>query len=185
MQKKWDNQTTRVEHRILRVLGDNEWRQETELRSSFRLLQGMYLSGLIDGAMTTNGGSASASWPSIRPSRPFTAIWATCSWSRGTQMRPSPATAVRSPSSQISREPTATWVSPSPKRASPKQRSPVSMLQLQAPPKPDPLQDSSISPPEPIDAEAVPPVEPMICPHCQQGRLIFIRKLTRQQAMGP
>jgi len=59
------------------------------------------------------------------------------------------------------------------------------MLQLQAPPKPDPLQDLSVPPPEPIDAEPVPPIEPMICPHCQQGRLIFIRRLSPQQAMGP
>jgi hypothetical protein len=59
------------------------------------------------------------------------------------------------------------------------------MLQLQAPPKPDPVQDLSDPPPEPIDAEPMPPIEPMICPHCQQGRLIFIRRLTRQQAMGP
>jgi hypothetical protein len=59
------------------------------------------------------------------------------------------------------------------------------MLQLQAPPKPDPLQDPSVPPPEPIDAEPVPPIEPMICPYCQQGRLIFIRRLSPQQAMGP
>ena len=59
------------------------------------------------------------------------------------------------------------------------------MLQLQAPPKPDPLQDPSVPPPEPIDVEPVPPIEPMICPHCQQGRLIFIRRLSPQQAMGP
>ena len=59
------------------------------------------------------------------------------------------------------------------------------MLQLQVPPKPDPLQDPSVPPPEPIDAEPVPPIEPMICPHCQQGRLIFIRRLSPQQAMGP
>jgi hypothetical protein len=59
------------------------------------------------------------------------------------------------------------------------------MLQLHVPPKPDPLQDPSVPPPEPIDAEPVPPIEPMICPHCQQGRLIFIRRLSPQQAMGP
>jgi hypothetical protein len=59
------------------------------------------------------------------------------------------------------------------------------MLQLQVPPKPDPLQDPSVPPPEPIDAEPVPPIEPMICPHCQQGRLIFIRRLSPQQALGP
>jgi uncharacterized Zn finger protein (UPF0148 family) len=59
------------------------------------------------------------------------------------------------------------------------------MLQLQVPPKPDPLQDPSVPPPEPIDAKPVPPIEPMICPHCQQGRLIFIRRLSPQQALGP
>jgi hypothetical protein len=59
------------------------------------------------------------------------------------------------------------------------------MLQLQAPPKPDPLQDPSIPPPEPIDAKPVPPIEPMICQHCQHGRLIFIRRLSPQQALGP
>ena len=59
------------------------------------------------------------------------------------------------------------------------------MLQLQAPPKPDPLQDPGVPPQEPIGAEPVPPIEPMICPHCQQRRLIFIRRLSPQQAMGP
>jgi hypothetical protein len=59
------------------------------------------------------------------------------------------------------------------------------MLQLQAPPKPDPLQDPSVPPLVLPDAEPVPPIEPMICPHCQQGRLIFIRRLSPQQAMGP
>jgi hypothetical protein len=59
------------------------------------------------------------------------------------------------------------------------------MLQLQAPPKPDPLQDAGVPPPVPHNAEPPPPIEPMICPHCHQGRLIFIRRLTRHQAMGP
>ena len=59
------------------------------------------------------------------------------------------------------------------------------MLQLQAPPKPDPLQSPNAPPPELLDAEPVPPIEATICPHCHQGRLIFIRRLTRQQAMGP
>ena len=34
----------------------------------------------------------------------------------------------------------------------------------------------------------VPPIEPRICPHCHQGRLVFIRVLTRhspRQAMAP
>ena len=59
------------------------------------------------------------------------------------------------------------------------------MLQLQASPKLDPAQDPIAAPPVPVDAEPLPPVEPMICPHCQKGRLIFIRRLSRQQAMGP
>src|SRR5690348_10203750 len=59
------------------------------------------------------------------------------------------------------------------------------MLQLQAPPKADLVQDDltgrALVPP----AEApVPPIEPRVCPHCQ-GRLIFIRRLTPQQAMAP
>jgi len=59
------------------------------------------------------------------------------------------------------------------------------MLQLQAPPKLEPAQDPVAVPLVPADAEPVPPIEPMICPHCHQGRLIFIRRLTRPQAMGP
>jgi hypothetical protein len=31
----------------------------------------------------------------------------------------------------------------------------------------------------------VPPIEPRICPHCHQARLIFIRMLARGQAMAP
>src|ERR1700678_4146676 len=59
------------------------------------------------------------------------------------------------------------------------------MLQLEAPAKLDPPHDPIVPPLVPPDAEPVPPIEPMICPHCQQGRMIFIRRLTRQQAMGP
>jgi hypothetical protein len=59
------------------------------------------------------------------------------------------------------------------------------MLQLEAPAKFDPPQEPIVPPLVPPDAEPVPPIEPMICPHCQQGRMIFIRRLTRQQAMGP
>jgi hypothetical protein len=57
------------------------------------------------------------------------------------------------------------------------------MLQLQAPPDLNLLQEPIAAPPLPADP--APPVEPMICPHCQQGRLIFIRRLTRPRAMGP
>ena len=59
------------------------------------------------------------------------------------------------------------------------------MLQLQAPPDLNLLQEPIAAPPLPADADPAPPVEPMICPHCQQGRLIFIRRLTRPRAMGP
>jgi hypothetical protein len=59
------------------------------------------------------------------------------------------------------------------------------MLQLQMPPKPEPAQDPVDAPLVLVDAESVSLIEPMICPHCHQGRLIFIRKLTRPQAMGP
>ncbi|MFL5288875.1 MAG: transposase, partial [Rhodopila sp.] len=49
------------------------------------------------------------------------------------------------------------------------------MLQLQAPPKADLVQDDLASRPLVPSAEApMPPIEPRICPHCQ-GRLIFIR----------
>jgi hypothetical protein len=59
------------------------------------------------------------------------------------------------------------------------------MLQLQAPPKADVVQDDLASRPLVPSAEApMPPIEPRICPHCQ-GRLIFIRMLTPQQAMAP
>ena len=59
------------------------------------------------------------------------------------------------------------------------------MLQLQAPSKVDLLQDDLAARPlVPSAAEPLPPIEPRICPHCQ-GRLIFIRLLTPQQAMAP
>lgn len=50
---------TKAERRILRLLADGTWHFEPELRSSFGFLQGMYLRGLIDGAMLTDGGTAS------------------------------------------------------------------------------------------------------------------------------
>ena len=59
------------------------------------------------------------------------------------------------------------------------------MLQLQVPPIAELMQDSAAPPLVPPSVGPVPPIEPRICPHCQQGRLIFIRTLTRQQAMGP
>jgi hypothetical protein len=39
--------------------------------------------------------------------------------------------------------------------------------------------------PVPPSVGPVPPIEPRVCPHCQQGRVIFIRTLIRQQAMCP
>ena len=59
------------------------------------------------------------------------------------------------------------------------------MLQLQAPSKAEVVQDDLAGRPLVPSAEApVPPIEPRLCPHCQ-GRLIFIRLLTPQQAMAP
>lgn len=59
------------------------------------------------------------------------------------------------------------------------------MLQLQAPPKADLMQDDLAGRPLVPSAETpMPPIEPRICPHCQ-GRLIFVRRLTPQQAMAP
>ena len=60
------------------------------------------------------------------------------------------------------------------------------MLQLPAPPKINLAQDDDPAAPPlvPPDAEPVPPIETRVCPHCQ-GRLVFIRMLTPQQAMAP
>jgi Putative transposase len=59
------------------------------------------------------------------------------------------------------------------------------MMQLQAPPQLEPMQDPAAPPLVSSDAGPTPPIGPMICPHCHQGRMIFIRQLIRQQAMGP
>jgi hypothetical protein len=59
------------------------------------------------------------------------------------------------------------------------------MLQLQAPPKVDLTPDPVTPPLEQPSAEPMPPIEPRICPHCQHGRLIFIRTLSPRQAMAP
>jgi hypothetical protein len=58
------------------------------------------------------------------------------------------------------------------------------MLQLQAPPPTGPLRETAV-PPDPIEAALAPAIEPRICPHCHQGRLIFIRTFARGLAMGP
>jgi hypothetical protein len=62
------------------------------------------------------------------------------------------------------------------------------MLQLQAPPEPGPPEEPVLPSLEHSDAEPMPPIEPRICPHCHQGRLVFIRTVsphTPQQAMAP
>jgi hypothetical protein len=59
------------------------------------------------------------------------------------------------------------------------------MMQLQAPPQLEPMQDPAAPPLVSSDAGPTPPIGPMICPHCHQGRMIFILQLIRQQAMGP
>ena len=59
------------------------------------------------------------------------------------------------------------------------------MLQLQAPPPAGNLPETVVPPNPPTAAAAVPAIEARICPHCHQGRLIFIRTLARGQAMGP
>jgi hypothetical protein len=58
------------------------------------------------------------------------------------------------------------------------------MLQLQATPKFDPPPDFVVPPIAPR-ADTMPPIEPLICPHCHQGRLTFIRTLSPRQAMAP
>jgi hypothetical protein len=62
------------------------------------------------------------------------------------------------------------------------------MLQLQAPPEPGPPQEFVLPSLEHSGVEPMPAIEPRICPHCQHGRLVFIRVLTRhspRQAMAP
>lgn len=62
------------------------------------------------------------------------------------------------------------------------------MLRLQAPPPAGPVPEPPVPPPDPAAADtavAVPPVEPRLCPHCHRGRLVFLRMLSRAQAMGP
>lgn len=62
------------------------------------------------------------------------------------------------------------------------------MLQLQAPPKVGSPQEPVLPSFEQPGAEPTPPIEPRICPHCHQGRLVCIRVLTRhspRQAMAP
>jgi hypothetical protein len=62
------------------------------------------------------------------------------------------------------------------------------MLQLHAPPEPGPPPELVLPPPEHSGAAPIPASEPLICPHCHQARLVFIRMLsphTPRQAMAP
>jgi hypothetical protein len=63
------------------------------------------------------------------------------------------------------------------------------MLRLQAPPPTGPVPEPAVLAPDPAAATtasaAVPPAEPRLCPHCHRGRLVFLRMLSRAQAMGP
>ena len=59
------------------------------------------------------------------------------------------------------------------------------MLQLQAPPTIEVELPSAAPPLVPPKAEPEPSIEPRICPHCRQGRLVFIRRLTPLRAMAP
>jgi hypothetical protein len=49
---------TQAEQRVLELLADGGWHRESELRTTFRLLQWLYHRGLVDGAMLTSGGTA-------------------------------------------------------------------------------------------------------------------------------
>lgn len=59
------------------------------------------------------------------------------------------------------------------------------MLQLQTPPEVDLTPDLVARSLEQHSVTPAPPIEPLICPHCQQGRLIFMRTLMPRQAMAP
>jgi hypothetical protein len=49
---------TQAERRVLARLADGGWHRESELRTTFRLLQWLDLRGVVDGAMLTSGGTA-------------------------------------------------------------------------------------------------------------------------------
>jgi len=61
------------------------------------------------------------------------------------------------------------------------------MLQLEASStKAAVLPELAAAPPaEEPDAAAPPTVQPRVCPRCRQGHLVFVRKLSPQQPMGP
>ena len=50
-----DAVVTRAERRVLAAMADGAWHSEAELRASFRLLQGLWLRGLVEGIMQTTG----------------------------------------------------------------------------------------------------------------------------------
>jgi hypothetical protein len=48
---------SKAEARVMALLADGGWHRESELRTTFRLLQWLYQRGLVDGAMLTSGGT--------------------------------------------------------------------------------------------------------------------------------
>ena len=50
---------TRNERRVLAALADGAWHSESELRTTFGLLQGLYLRKLVEGTMTKAGATPS------------------------------------------------------------------------------------------------------------------------------
>jgi hypothetical protein len=62
------------------------------------------------------------------------------------------------------------------------------MLQLHASPEPGPPPELVLPPPEHSGAAPISASDPLICPHCHQARLVFVRMLsphTPRQAMAP
>ena len=50
-----DAVVTRAERRVLIAMADGAWHSEAELRTTFGLLQGLWLRGLVEGIMKTTG----------------------------------------------------------------------------------------------------------------------------------
>ena len=46
---------TRTERRVLTAMADGAWHSEAELRTTFGLLQGLWLRGLVEGVMKSTG----------------------------------------------------------------------------------------------------------------------------------
>ena len=70
-------------------------------------------------------------------------------------------------------------------RATPQRRPGAADAATPGTPEVDPPPEIVLPPLGPSGAESMPLIEPWICPHCHQGRLIFIRMLTPRQAMAP